>query len=114
MFSKAVQYGIQTMVHLAENRVDEPILVAQIAEANSIPAPFLAKVGRQLSRHHLVSATRGRGGGVRLSREPNEIMLRHIVCAIEGPQPDEPQCALGIDVCSDDVPCPLHDRWSVI
>ena len=37
-----------------------------------------------------------------------------IVYAIDGPPPEEEMCVIGLDICTDDVPCPVHAHWKVI
>ena len=37
-----------------------------------------------------------------------------IVYAIHGPPPEEEMCVIGLDICTDDVPCPVHSHWKVI
>jgi Rrf2 family transcriptional regulator, iron-sulfur cluster assembly transcription factor len=53
---------------------------------------------------------RGPGGGFRLARTPQLITLRDVVAAIDGLD-QFAECAVGLEGCSDDSPCPLHDTW---
>jgi Rrf2 family protein len=58
---------------------------AQIAHAQKITPPFLAKIIAQLSVAGIVHATRGTRGGVRLARPVATISLLEIVEAVDGP-----------------------------
>jgi Rrf2 family protein len=62
----------------------------------------------------LIHATRGRTGGVTLAKSPKKIYLNDIVVSIDGPILENPQCVIGLNLCSDEVPCPLHDQWKPI
>jgi Rrf2 family protein len=83
--TKADDYAIRAMIHLAclpEGRV---ALRQEIADAESIPASFMAKILRRLVRASLLSSARGVNGGFALQRTPAEISLLDIVEAIDGP-----------------------------
>ena len=118
IFSKSTQYAIQAMLYLAEKqskiKPEKSIMVREIAEAYSIPAQFLAKITQTLAKHHLLKTTRGRGGGIKLSRPASTIFLPEIVHAIDGPPADQDECIFGLDLCNDDQPCPFHHNWKLI
>jgi len=114
LYSKSAEYAIQAMVYLTEKKSDAPTMISKIAESYDIPYQFLAKIMQTLVKHRLVKATRGRNGGVNLGRPAKEIFLDEIVHAVDGPPPDQDQCVVGLDLCSDLTPCPLHDQWKPI
>ncbi len=114
LYSKSAEYAIQAMIYLAEKDSKDPIMISQIATAYNIPQQFLAKISQTLVKHRLLQAIRGRNGGVRLARPATEIYLNQIVYAVDGPPPEQEQCVIGLDYCSDSVPCPLHHKWKVI
>ena len=60
-----------------------PCLVREIAEEESIPRHYLAKILQQLASHGLVRSTKGPGGGFALAREPQELMISEIVDILE-------------------------------
>ncbi|NOZ75059.1 MAG: Rrf2 family transcriptional regulator [FCB group bacterium] len=114
LYSKSAEYAIQAMIYLAEENSPDPIMISRIAKAYNIPQQFLAKISQTLVKHRLLIAVRGRNGGVKLARPANEIYLNQIVHAVDGPPPEKEQCVIGLDYCSDSVPCPLHHKWKVI
>jgi Rrf2 family protein len=114
IYSKSAEYAIQAMIYLAEHHEKGNVMVSQIAEDYDIPRHFLAKLVQSLTKHHLVKSTRGRTGGLKLNKPARDIRIIDVVYAIEGPPPEEEMCVIGLDVCSDSVPCPLHDQWKVI
>lgn len=111
LYSKSAEYAIQAMLYLAENEGKGLAMVSSIAETYDIPKHFLAKLVQTLTKNHLIKSYRGRNGGIKLGRESNKITLLHIVSAIEGPPPEHDMCVIGLDVCSDNVACPLHNQW---
>lgn len=114
LYSKSAEYAIQAMIYLSEYQTDKPIMISSIAEAYNIPYQFLAKIVQTLVKRHLVVAKRGRNGGINLGRDPKDIYLYEIVDAIDGPPPEKEKCAIGLDLCSDESPCPLHHKWKPI
>lgn len=110
-YSKSAKYAIQAMIYLAESNQDELIMVSEIAEAYKIPKSFLSKITRTLGKHNLLKTTRGRNGGIQLSKPATDIKLKHIVEAIDGPEASLNRCGFGFDTCSEDEPCPFHHKW---
>ena len=114
LYSKSAEYAIQAMIYLAEAKSEKPVMPAKIAKDYSIPYQFLAKIVQTLVKHRLIKATRGRTGGINLYQDAENIYLYQIVDAVDGPPPEKDQCAIGLDLCSDDTPCPLHHTWKPI
>lgn len=83
------------------------MLRTAIAEAGELPSPFLGKILKDLVRAGLLDSVRGRGGGYRLARPADDIRLLDVRAAIDGTT-DLDACAVGLDPCSDETPCPLH------
>ena len=113
IFSESVKHAIQAMIYLATHR-DKPVLVNTISEYYSIPGFYLAKIVQILSKHNLVNSIRGRGGGIMLNKPPKKILISDIVVAIEGKKEGKEMCVYGLDICSDSVPCPIHENWKII
>ena len=40
--------------------------------------------------------------------------MTEIIDAIDGPPPEKEKCVIGLDLCSDESPCPLHHKWKPI
>ena len=114
ILSRASEYAIRAMVYMAGRQDDGPIQLKEIAEAESIPFHFLAKTMQVLTRIRLVKSYRGPHGGFTLMKPASEIHLFDIVNAFDAISQWETTCVLGINPCSDDVVCPLHDDWSPI
>lgn len=94
-------------------REDPTTLVsaAEIAEAESIPPYYLAKVLQDLARSGILSSVRGRGGGFRMARAAEEIRVLEVLAAVENVRALTSECVLGLDECNDEVSCPLHNTW---
>lgn len=111
--SRAAQYAVRTLVHLALERASASSPVREIAEAEGIPPHFLAKLVGKLARAGLVDAFKGPGGGIRLAKPPHKIKLSQAIEAVDGPD-FLAGCFLGLRACSDEQPCPMHENWKAL
>lgn len=82
--TKATEYGILTLLHLAKQPAGRLSDTAHIAEAERIPSSFLSKLIPSLVKAGLVRSHRGSHGGLELGRSAKVITLRQIVEATEG------------------------------
>ncbi len=113
MLSRACEYGIRAIIHLASMPEAGPVLVRQVAEDLAIPASFLAKIVQALAKRGFIRSHKGPGGGIALARPAEEMDLLQVIDAIDGSEFAR-SCFLGIPNCSDEAPCPLHDQWGAI
>ena len=112
IYTDSGKYAIRALTCMAgqEDR-QNPVSAADVAEAESIPPFYLAKVLQDLARADLLKSVRGRGGGFVLKRAPEDIKILDILEAVEDIRRLTTECVLGLDECNDDVPCPLHETW---
>jgi Rrf2 family iron-sulfur cluster assembly transcriptional regulator len=83
--TRGADYGLRGMIYLAQRPLGEVALVKDVANEQSVPESYLAKIFQDLSRSGLMASHRGARGGFSLAREPAEISLREMIEAIEGP-----------------------------
>lgn len=86
------------------------VLGRELAVQTSVPPAYLSKVLLVLNRAGLVEATRGTGGGYRLSRPAAEISLMDIVDPLDNVS-RLGECIMGLNECSEENPCAMHDWW---
>ncbi len=80
--SRQADYALRMVLDLSAEPQGR---IKDIAQRQSIPEPYLAKVVQVLARAGLVHTVRGPRGGVRLAHAPQDITLRQVVEAAEGP-----------------------------
>lgn len=107
--TKKSKYALLGLAYLVSRDRGTTVPLAEVAEAQSLPATFLAKIFQELARHGVLEADRGRGSGYMLSRPPAEVRVREVVEAVEGPMALK-QCLLWSNDCGEEDPCPLHYR----
>jgi Rrf2 family protein len=114
IYTDSGKYAIRALTYMAAREdQDSPASAADVAEAENIPPYYLAKVLQDLARADLLNSVRGRGGGFLLKRAPEEIKVLEILEAVENIRRLTTECVLGLDECSDEASCPLHDTWTL-
>ena len=83
--TRQADYALRAATELARVPPGERISTATIATQQNIPLPFLAKIISQLVVRGILETVRGASGGVSLARPPNQINMREIIEAIDGP-----------------------------
>ncbi len=79
-------YTLRVLMYLALDRT-RLATIPEIASAYGISENHLIKVVHRLARAGIVETVRGKGGGVRLARAPEQIRIGEIVRAAEGNAP---------------------------
>jgi Rrf2 family protein len=104
---------LRALIYLAGKDSPSPVLVREIAEASDVPHPTLAKILHSLRGRGLVRSTKGPGGGYQLARPGDQMRVADVIEAVDGKVDLERVCVLGLDACSDEASCALHDVWKL-
>ncbi|MFH0882026.1 MAG: Rrf2 family transcriptional regulator [bacterium] len=112
MLSKTWGYAVRAMVWMVRTHGDPKRRWSsdELAEAAGLPPSFLAKVMQQLTAAGLVESTRGRGGGIRLARDPATIRLYDIAALTEDRTEFDLDGA-GLEDAAPELLDELHLRW---
>ena len=115
MFSKASEYAIKAVLHVAHVSMDgKKVGVKDIAKAIDSPEAFTGKIMQQLSKNDIVNSIKGPSGGFWMGEEARKkINLRDIVKIMDGDRLYK-ECGLGLKQCNDDHPCPVHEQYAII
>jgi len=115
MFSKTCEYGIRATIFIAsQSYQNQRVGLKDIAKKIDSPEAFTAKILQILSKGNIINSVKGVGGGFEIPRETmREVKLAQIVNALEGDRVFT-GCGLGLTNCSDDHPCPMHEKFKSI
>ena len=115
MFSKTCEYGIRAAIFIAsESYQNNRVGLRDIAEKIDSPEAFTAKILQILSKNNIIHSIKGVGGGFEIPKENmSQIKLSQIVTALDGDRVFT-GCGLGLNQCSEDHPCPVHDKFKSI
>lgn len=115
MFSKACEYGIRATIYIAlQSLQDKRVSLKDIARKIDSPEAFTAKILQHLAKNNIVDSVKGPLGGFEIEKKKmNTVKLSNIVSAIDG-EGIYRGCALGLKVCNEKQPCPVHNQFNII
>ncbi|WP_426064086.1 RrF2 family transcriptional regulator [Flavobacterium sp. DSP2-3-1] len=115
MFSKTCEYGIRATIFIAsESYQNNRVGLRDIAKKIDSPEAFTAKILQILSKANIIRSIKGVGGGFEIPKETmSQIKLSQIVTSLDGDRVFT-GCGLGLSHCSEDHPCPVHDKFKSI
>ncbi len=77
------RYALRVMMDLAQHADDGFVSLKVAAERQNISLKYLEMIISHLKRNNLVESTRGKEGGYRLARKPEEYTIQEILSCIE-------------------------------
>jgi Rrf2 family protein len=99
------------MIDLAKNGHGAPVRRKDISKREKIPSAYLENILIQLRKAGLVTATRGVGGGMVLTRRPERIKINEIVECLEGSVAPT-NCTADHDSCVRTKDCEAFQLWN--
>lgn len=103
------RYAVTAMLDLALHGQSGPVPLASISERQEISLSYLEQLFSRLRRSGLVTSTRGPGGGYRVSRPLDQVVVSEIIGAVNE-SVDATQCG-GAENCHSHGRCLTHDLW---
>lgn len=79
MISTKGRYALRVMIDLAEHRTDDYTPLKEIAARQEISEKYLEAILKALVRNNLLTGLRGKGGGYRLTRAPEQYTVGEIL-----------------------------------
>lgn len=115
MFSKACEYGIRAIIHIAaQSQEGKRVGLKEISKQIDSPEAFTAKILQILSKNNLIDSIKGPMGGFEIDlKQMKKIKLSEVVSAIDGDSIYK-GCGLGLKECSEKRPCPVHNQFKTI
>ena len=113
-FSKTCEYAIRAVIFVAQkSEGGKKVGIKEIAAGIDSPEHFIAKILQDLSKRELIQSSKGPNGGFHIDEASRKHTLADIVSAIDGDKIFK-GCGLGLKICSETKPCPLHNEFKEI
>lgn len=115
MFSKATEYALRATIYIAQKSTEEKKLgIEEISKGIDSPQSFTAKILQSLTRDNkIVSSVRGPNGGFYMTNKAKKLPVRSVLLAM-GEDAMLEKCVLGLKLCSETQPCPMHAEYKSI
>ena len=78
------RYALRVMIDLAEHRTEKYVPLKEVAARQEISEKYLENILKVLVQNGFLEGLRGKGGGYRLTRKPEEYPLGEILRLTEG------------------------------
>ena len=85
MISTKGRYALRFLVDVAEHQAESFVPLRDVAERQGISEKYLESIVKELVKGGELEAMRGKGGGYRLNRPPEEYSVRSVLERMEGP-----------------------------
>jgi len=108
--STRARYGTRALLDLALHSGDRPVPLKDIAQRQQISLTYLEHLVTPLIAAGIVRSKRGSGGGISLTRPPQEIRLSEIIHLLEGSMAPV-ECINDPNFCPRSDLCFTRDVW---
>lgn len=111
------EYGLRCLLRVGREAADRSLTIPELARAEGISEPNVAKMMRILRRGGFVRSTRGQSGGYSLAHPPEQIAVGHVLAVLGGRLFDSNFCgthAGGPSLCAHDSDCSIRTVWKTI
>lgn len=105
------RYALRVMIDLAEHQADGFIPLKVIAERQEISEKYLENIIKLLVRAKLLNGVRGKGGGYRLAKAPEQYTVESILRITEDSVAPVSCLDANADACSRSAECRTLPMW---
>lgn len=111
MISTKGRYALRFLTDIARNQEQGYVALRDVARRQEISEKYLEIVVKDLVKGGFLTALRGKGGGYRLSRAPEEIGIKEVLERTEGPLAPVACLEPGHESCPRQADCPTLSLW---
>ncbi len=114
MFNKETEYALRGLVYIRmQNNSGLRPGIDEIATEIQAPRFYIAKILQRLVRQGFLLSLKGKGGGFFFDNERPDLSIKDVITSIQGDSIIT-GCGFGLSHCSNDNPCPLHEKYAPI
>ena len=111
------EYGLRCLLRVGREGFGASLTIPELARAEGISEPNVAKMMRILRRGGFVKSTRGQAGGYSLSRPAEDIVIGHVLATLGGRLYEPAFCEghSGLErLCTHMPDCSIRSVWRMV
>ena len=116
-FSAQEEYGLRCLLQIGQQVGGAGLTIPEIAVAEGLSIPYVAKLMRVLRRGGFVKSTRGQTGGYTLARPTEKIVVGDVLAALGGRLFESEFCERhpgAVEICTHTVDCSIRSLWQAV
>ena len=116
-FTAQEEYGLRCLLQIGRQGKGGALTIPEIASADGLSGPYVAKLMRLLRRGGFVKSTRGQTGGYTLARPAEEINVGEVLGSLGGRFFESEFCERypgSAHVCTHTVDCSIRSLWHAV
>lgn len=111
LISTKGRYALRVLVDMAEHQTDGFISLKEVARRQDISEKYMESIVKTLVDHGVLESLRGKGGGYRLSKSPDEFSVGSILRLTEGSVAPVACLEAGTSPCARMAECRTLPLW---
>jgi Rrf2 family protein len=105
--TRAGDYALKVMAYFASQEKNKIYMRNELSEICKIPDSFLGKILQALAKNELLVSERGKKGGFKFVKNPEDITIYDIITAVEG-EVTINECLIDSEFCHILNSCNIH------
>ena len=105
------RYALRVMIDLAEHQAERYVPLKEVAARQDISEKYLENILKVLVQNGFVEGLRGKGGGYRLTRSPDQYTVAEILLLTEGSLAPVSCLTPGAPACERMANCRTYTMW---
>ena len=111
LISTRGRYALRVLIDIAEHQADGFLPLKEVAERQEISEKYLEAILKGLVKEGVLIGVRGKGGGYRLSRAPDQFSVREILLLTEDSLAPVSCLDAGSGSCARAAECRTIELW---
>ena len=111
LISTRGRYALRVLIDIAEHQADGCLPLKDVAQRQEISEKYLEAILKSLVKEGVLTGIRGKGGGYRLSRAPDQFSVREILQMTEGSLAPVSCLDVGSEPCVRAADCRTIGLW---
>ena len=105
------RYALRVMIDLAEHQAEKYVPLKEVAARQEISEKYLENILKVLVQNGFLEGLRGKGGGYRLTRSPDQYTVEEILMLTEGSLAPVTCLTPGTSPCARLANCRTYEMW---